>query len=486
MYDDQNGFFFEYDGVEIYVVRRSSTLQLSGTCEVIKGSQVISGVNTSFTGQLDTGDKIVIRGQSYKIVAIDSDSRLIVQPAYRGVSASQVKITKTVDVKVPRTEWNIDKADGTGPSGYIFDPNKIQMAYADYSWYGAGKIRFGFKEKYGKVFYFHEFVHNNKLNESYFRSGNLPGRYEIENGNDPTTAPSLFHFGTSVIMDGGFDDDGAYKFAAISKPYVFANGATGTFNTSAVSTFEQVTLRGKRVYVYAIPVSEANAQLVKQGQLLRDSNLVLPNDTYITQVKVLGANSKIYVNYPGTATFPSALEYGDIPSGSPITYGELTATDLSRPIPLASVRLAPSVDSSLVGFLGQKEIINRMQFKIDSASITTNKEVDVFLVLNCAPSNFTFDNIGSPALSQYIDHNTGDTYEGGVVLFTEKVSANTTGTIDLTGLIDLGNSILGGDGVFPGGPDLLTLAVQPSSTNGISTTTPFIVSGKLSWSESQA
>ena len=40
----------------------------------------------------------------------------------------------------------------------------------DYAWYGAGKIRFGWKGNDGKVIYTHEFIHNNKLKESYFRS----------------------------------------------------------------------------------------------------------------------------------------------------------------------------------------------------------------------------------------------------------------------------------------------------------------------------
>ena len=51
--------------------------------------------------------------------------------------------------------------------------------------------------------------------------------------------------------------------------------------------------------------------------------------------------------------------------------------------------------------------------------------------------------------------------------------------------IDMGNSILGGDSVFPAGPDLMTLAVQPKDTSEISSSQPFIVSGKLSWKESQ-
>ena len=74
------------------------------------------------------------------------------------------------------------------------------MAYIDYSWYGAGKIRYGFKTTDGQVQYVHEFVHNNILYESYLRSGNLPARYEVVTYDSPTYIPYLFHWGTSVIM----------------------------------------------------------------------------------------------------------------------------------------------------------------------------------------------------------------------------------------------------------------------------------------------
>ena len=50
----------------------------------------------------------------------------------------------------------------------------------------------------------------------------------------------------------------------------------------------------------------------------------------------------------------------------------------------------------------------------------------------------------------------------------------------------MGNSILGGDGVFPNGPDILTVAVQVVDTADISASSPFKVSGRITWSESQA
>ena len=198
LFDYQNGMFFEFDGQELYAVRRSSVQQLSGTVSVQNGSNIVTGTDTNLSGQLNVGGHVVIRGGSYKITNLASKTEIHIQPAYKGVDASGVIATKTVDTRVPQSEWNIDKADGTGPSGFILDITKIQMAYIDYSWYGAGKIRFGFKDANGHVKYMHEFLHNNILEEAYMRSGNIPGRYEIENTSDtlPTYVPSLFHWGT--------------------------------------------------------------------------------------------------------------------------------------------------------------------------------------------------------------------------------------------------------------------------------------------------
>ena len=486
MFDDQNGFFIQYDGNDLACVRRSSTQQIAGNVNVTRNSQVITGNQTSFTTQLAVNDFVVIRGQSYKVVEVSSDARFIVQPSYRGLDATAVKVTRSVDTVVKQNEWNLDTCDGTGPSGYQLDVNRIQMAYADYSWYGAGKIRFGFKDRKGHVKYVHEFVHNNILDESYFRSGNLPGRYEIMNGPNANSSPTLFHFGTSVIMDGTFDDDKAYLFTANSKPHAFTSGNDSQFAIQNDSDFQVVTLNGKRVFVYAFQVSNIDAQDLKVGMDVREVIPVnLPEGTYITQLKESLGNTTIYTSWPSSSTLPSSATYPTIPNGTSIRFGEENAVDLSRPIPLISVRLAPSVDSSLTGDVGEREIMNRMQLGLREAGVTSNRDLEVFVILNPQPSNLDFQKVGAPSLSQLIEFNSGDTLESGTVILATKVSAGST-TINLSELLELGNSILGGDSVFPSGPDLLTIAVQPQDTSGVNFSSPITVTGKVSWSESQA
>lgn len=249
-FDDQNGFYWEFDGTTLYAVRRNSIQQLSGTVAVTRKSNIITGTDTRFSDQLSVDDKIVIRGQSYKVVNIESNSILYIQPAYRGTTATYCIASKTIDDKIAQQDFNIDPCDGTGPNGYVLDKTRIQMAYIDYSWYGAGKGRFGFKDADGEVFYCHEFVHNNKRNEAYFRSGNLPARYEIENVGKPSFAPSLAHWGTTVQMDGGFDDDDAYLFTASSSLLSFSGASVGVAVTagtvvgSGVSTYTYVNNDG--------------------------------------------------------------------------------------------------------------------------------------------------------------------------------------------------------------------------------------------------
>jgi hypothetical protein len=54
----------------------------------------------------------------------------------------------------------------------------MQMFYMDYSWYGAGFIRWGFRGSTGDAIYCHKLINNNINYDAYMRSGNLPARYE--------------------------------------------------------------------------------------------------------------------------------------------------------------------------------------------------------------------------------------------------------------------------------------------------------------------
>ena len=185
MMDQQNGVFFRWASGTLSVVRRTSTFQLSGKVTVTNGSTLVSsftsanGQGTKFAKQLKPGDYVVIRGSSYRVDGIISDTQMVIFPDYRGPSAGNVPVTKTVETEWVQDDWNIDRCDGTGATGYNLDPTKMQMFYMDYSWYGAGFIRWGFRALNGDVIYAHKIPNNNQNTEAYMRSGNLPARYEV-------------------------------------------------------------------------------------------------------------------------------------------------------------------------------------------------------------------------------------------------------------------------------------------------------------------
>ena len=500
LFDEQNGMFFEYDGSTIYCVRRSSTKQIPGTIETQTNQNTITGTNTKFESHLSAGDYIVIRGQSHKVTRVIDDNTIDVQPKYRGKSTSGVVITKTEDTKVAQSNWSIDQADGNGPSGFNLDINNIQMVYIDYSWYGAGKIRFGFKDTKAHVKYVHEFIHNNKINEAYMRTGNVPARYEVFNTGIPTYVPSLFHWGTSVIMDGGFDDDDSYLFTASGNALSFTNGDSTSATTNAAGT-----IYSEKVYSWfynhylELSFATSDASKFSNGVQLYTADGELNGQT-VDFTQYSGGSFKVYIFLNSGSRTPPAV-YPNVPNATAVSIGAPSSgsdgiVDVSSLIPLVSLRLAPSVDNNLIGAVGERDIINRMQLKLNELGISVSHDSRISVILNGALSNIAYENVGSPSLSQYVAHESGDTIQDGTTIYQFRASGGSIGangertvasqTFDLTRLIDLGNSILGGDGVFPNGPDIITICASALDTTTVSGSVPFQVSSRISWSESQA
>ena len=187
LFDEQNGLFWEFNGTELFMVRRQSTQQLAGTGTIVTGSPFVYGTKTKFLSTVLQGDYIVIQGQSFIVNEVFSDTKLVVTPRYRASNnAVDVKLFKTQELRVRQKDFSIDQLDGSGPSGYTLDLNKMQMVFLDYSWYGAGKARFGVRATEGRITYFHEMPNNNINTEAYMRSGNLPARFEIQNRSNRT------------------------------------------------------------------------------------------------------------------------------------------------------------------------------------------------------------------------------------------------------------------------------------------------------------
>lgn len=543
MFDAQNGLFFEFDGQKLYAVRRSSTYQLSGRVTATNGSSTLTQTSSSFptffASQLNVGDYIVLRGTSYRITDIASNTSVEISPAYRGATAQNVIVSKTQDLRIPQDQWNIDKMDGTGPSGYTIDLSKMQMFYIDYTWYGAGYVRWGVRAADGTVTYCHKLQNNNTNTEAYMRSGNLPARYESQSippisklrrelgSNDVTIGVASTEgfppSGTLVVRDAatyefvnytGITTDG---FTGVTRAKAGASvNITIAANTnvgSATTTNLQV---GMRVISSAFPestfVTDIGVGTLQFSQAATSAN---PTSVEIVPMGLDGPsgfsyteNNPVAVELAYPSFGPSISHWGtsvimdgrfDDDKSLVFTYGQATATSIpsGQSRALFSIRVAPSVDNGIAGSFGTRELINRMQLTLRALDITTttaNANLLVRAYLNATPTTTTnwTNAVGNVAgavnssLAQIADYSGGSVgVLGGEVTagFFVGTGAN---SVDLTQVRDLGNSILGGGGaasntqVYPDGPDTLTVFV----TNlGAATVSVF---GRLSWTEAQA
>lgn len=547
-FDSQNGIFFEFDGQTLYAVRRSSTFQLAGKVTVTNGSNTVAQTNasfpTTFSKQLNIGDFIVLRGQSYRVVDIASDTSLTISPSYRGATADYVIASETIDTKYPQSTWNIDKCDGTGPSGYNLDLTKMQMFYIDYSWYGAGFIRWGFRGPDGNVFYVHKVINNNVNTEAYMRSGNLPARYESESR--PATTRITTNVGASdtfvgIASTAGFPPAGTLVIRN-SDTYEYVNyTGIGTTAFTGLTRGRSGATGLSLTVASGSNVATATTTNLQVGQrVISSTGLGVPDGTYISSIGTgtitlsqavtaanptvaavpMGATSGQAFTY--SATDPTAVEFAFPTYGPSIShwgtsvimdgrfdddkslvfiYGQRSGTSIAAGATRAlfSIRVAPSVDNGISAAFGARELINRMQLTLRALDVSAipasgNANLLVEAFLNGVPSTATTwtnavgnaTNRANSSLAQIADYSAGSTTVTGGEVTAGFFVGSGANSIDLSQVRDLGNSILGGGGttsatnIYPDGPDTLTIVVTNLTAQSCS------VFGRLSWTEAQA
>lgn len=124
------------------------------------------------------------------------------------ISLNIVKTLGTTSTEsVSQANWNVDRLDGTGPSGITLDLSKTNIFTIDYEWLGVGRVRAGFVID-GKFYYVHYFNHANSFSNVYMSFPNHPIRYEIRQTGVNVAGGSMKQICSTVISEGGDDDVG--------------------------------------------------------------------------------------------------------------------------------------------------------------------------------------------------------------------------------------------------------------------------------------
>jgi hypothetical protein len=105
---------------------------------------------------------------------------------------------------VNQADWNGDKLDGTGVSGFTLDLTKAQILWMDFEWLGVGSVRCGFIID-GQYIVCHTFENANDITSVYMTTAILPVRYEITNTAATASASSMKQICSSVVSEGGYE-----------------------------------------------------------------------------------------------------------------------------------------------------------------------------------------------------------------------------------------------------------------------------------------
>lgn len=471
-FDDQNGVFWEFDGQELAVGKRSGTYQLSGYVSCTPGSQAVTGLNSRFTQQLRAGSTIVIRGMTYKVASISSDTALTINPPYRGINLTKpVKYTVVRDTRVPQSQFNIDKIDGTGESGYKVNLGKMQMIGIQFSWYGAGFIDWMIRGSDGNMIPVHRMKQNNINDEAYMRTGNSTIRYQVINEIAASTLLQNMDSTqtTCVLKDASRypATGGVLNIEGELIPYTGKTGNTLTGLTRGGSITQFVgglnrTFTGRAAFAHTV----GNGQ---QG------------------VGLMSVTCSPLINHWGSSYIMDGNF--DTDRGYYFNYASLANTlNTGQSKSVFFIRLAPSVSNSIAGDFGDRDLINRSQLLLEKLQITTDQSVQVFGMLNPGnidASTLSWENVNQAALGSqpsFAQISTSNTTEAtpGEQIFSTLGPPGGFAEIDLTKLKELSNSAIGGYSNYPDGPDVLAVVVK-NLGNGTAK-----VNVNLFWTEAQA
>jgi hypothetical protein len=490
LFDDNDGIFWEYDGQELYVVKRSSTFQLAGTVSVTSGSQSVTGTGTRFTEQLKVGDKIVIRGQSYLVSTIQDNTNLSISPENRGASVSNVKPTIVREVRIPQSQFNYDRIDGTDtPSGYNIDLAKMQMLGIQYSWYGAGFIDFMLRGPLGEFITVHRISNNNVNDEAYMRTGNLPARYEVANVSaiDKLTVNTGLTTTSLNLLD-------ASRFPPASATY--PEYVMVTSNQSGTIYHEVLSYTGKSGNTLTGVTTATSFNQYLAGATRTFSGSSSSHDHPAgSSVILLNTTCAPTISHWGSAVIMDGGFDEDTGYLFNLSRTNITVNANSSSAVLL-FRPAPSVSDTIPGTLGQREVINRSQITLKQLDINNNsaRNLEISAIIN--PSNVgaaTWQNANTttvgaanvfqPSFAQYAT--SGGTILGGTapvdgeILF-RYLSSEGTSTYDLTSIKEVQNSIIGGNSTYPDGPEVIVFYITNNNNQSAS------VDLALRWTEAQA
>lgn len=184
-----------------------------------------------------------------------------------------------VDTPATQSTWNVDKLDGSGPSGITIDWTKAQIFAFDLQYLGVGRVRC-YVDIDGQLIKVHEIKNANNINQVYWQTPHLPCSYEIENISS-ATGDSFSQICSAIYTEGSLPSPSVKK--SISNELtgiVAANGVqTHVLSIRPAALFKGRANKGMIVPLYITLYNAGTSSVVYH--LLENATLTTP--TWVAQ-----------------------------------------------------------------------------------------------------------------------------------------------------------------------------------------------------------
>lgn len=305
-----------------------------------------------FTGVIGAATSNITKRIGY----FDDQNGLFFEMIGSGIGVVKRTFTSgsAVDTRVVQASWNLDKMDGTGPSGVTLNFTQTQIMVVDFEWLGVGRVRMGWNIN-GITYYCHQFNHANSQSLVYMSTPNLPVRYEISN-NGSGVATSLIGICCAVMSEGGQEATGPI-FSADRGASIFTT--SNTTNVQPILSIRPKSTRlGATITILNVEVMTTTATAFRWGLRLNptiagsdaaswvsDANSCIEYDISRTNANTLSGGTLIASGYvsnqsrsisvPGNNTVSLGsdidgvvdqlvLNVYSVPSQAASYYGEIT------------------------------------------------------------------------------------------------------------------------------------------------------------------
>lgn len=239
-----------------------------------------------------------------------------------------IRSTTGAAERVPQSSWNLDRLDGGrrfyNPSEYLLDPTKCAIVALSYEWLGVGGVVMGFVID-NQIVPAHFFAHSNLVTDVYWRTPNLPMRWEVECAGAALPTATMKAICAAVISEGGAENIGLIRSDYRSSTVTAAGGAT--VELLSIRLRCGGTTDGLNAITSAIVLPE---------------NVSITNTTNDPGILCVGYNP----TFTGAGTWANPIGAGGASSHVQVCKTGRVVTDPGHPLHLGSYSTALKADSS--------------------------------------------------------------------------------------------------------------------------------------------